>query len=169
MPNVCTSVVNERSLIQCCCFTLPPWSRKPPPSWLSPESVDNSCGSHLPVWDVGYLMFSLSPSLTPLFPSLSLLYILCSVVSRTPSRITKTNSSLVVSCNLRKTRATISEHGTKFLTYTALADEYLILHYRDLKHSNKFAVIYDVCREFGTNSFSLTCIMYYLESKFPNY
>lgn len=51
--------------------------------------------------------------------SLSLFYscsflpslILCSIVSRTPSRITKMNSSLVVSCNLRKTRAIVSEHG----------------------------------------------------------
>lgn len=115
MPNVCTF---RGSLIR---GYLPdlmplvslfhPWSRKSPPSWLPWVSVDNSCGSHLPVWDVGYLMFSLSLSLSPLL-ALFVPLILYPVVLRTPSRITKTNSSLVVSCNLRKTRATISEHGT---------------------------------------------------------
>lgn len=73
--------------------------------------------------------------------SLSSFLTLCPVVSRTPSRITKTNSSLVVSCNLRKTRATISEHGPtslKFLMRAArVEDEYLILHYYDCEYTRR--------------------------------
>lgn len=78
---------------------------------------------------LGYLLSFTSTSSSFSSPSLSfslslaLSHTLYPVVSRTPSRITKTNSSLVVSCNLRKTRATISELGPtplQFLTDTRI-------------------------------------------------
>lgn len=76
------------------------------------SSASVRCG-YLPL-PLSIFHLSFLPSLPPSF----------SVVSRTPLRITKTNSPLVVWCNLRKTRATVSEHGPtslQFLTYTYTA------------------------------------------------
>lgn len=107
------------------------------------------------MWDISCSLF--------FFPSSSLLFlslfpfILCSVVLRTPSRITKTNSSLVVSCNLRKTRATINEHETNSVavpyTHCTVEDEHLILHYRDFKQIRR--IIFMTCADSGKSFLSL--------------